>query len=62
LVYISARIVDLMNLTKSNKRRKFWAYWWGPIGLKYAPPKRGEGKFPITCEKNCLLWLAKAFS
>jgi hypothetical protein len=27
LVYISARIVDLMNLTKSNKRRKFWAYW-----------------------------------
>jgi hypothetical protein len=27
LVYILAQIIDLMNLTKSNKKRKNWAHW-----------------------------------
>jgi hypothetical protein len=27
LVYASAHIVDLMNSTKSNERRKIWAHW-----------------------------------
>jgi hypothetical protein len=45
----------LMSLTKSNNWRKNWVHWWGAIGLKYAPPKRGEGNFPITCGRTGLL-------
>ncbi len=55
LVYTSAQIVNLMSLTKSNNWRKNWVHWWGAIGLKYAPPKRGEGNFPITCGRTGLL-------